>query len=99
MFFLFQLKLSTLELDDHARDKFLRLVGDRYNPKTDVLTIVTDRCPMKKQNYDYCMYVLTALFHESWVSKLFHGVGVYFGNYSEATTIIKKLSFVFNLTL
>ncbi|KAI5700518.1 hypothetical protein M8J76_010565 [Diaphorina citri] len=61
-----KLKLSTLELDDHARDKFLRLVGDRYNPKTDVLTIVTDRCPMKKQNYDYCMYVLTALFHESW---------------------------------
>uniref|UniRef100_A0A8D8QNG4 28S ribosomal protein S35, mitochondrial n=1 Tax=Cacopsylla melanoneura TaxID=428564 RepID=A0A8D8QNG4_9HEMI len=61
-----KLKLSCMELDDHARDKFLRLVGPRYNPKTDELTIVTDRCPLRKQNYDYSMYVLTALFHESW---------------------------------
>lgn len=61
-----KLKLSTLDLDVHARDKFLRLVGERYDEKTDELTIVTDRCPLKKQNYDYCIYVLTALFHESW---------------------------------
>ncbi|XP_058463604.1 small ribosomal subunit protein mS35 [Malaya genurostris] len=60
-----QLKLETLKLDKHARDKFLRLVGDRYNSDTDVLTLVTDRCPLKKQNYDYAMYLLTALFHES----------------------------------
>ncbi|XP_058834848.1 small ribosomal subunit protein mS35 [Topomyia yanbarensis] len=60
-----QLKLESLKLDKHARDKFLRLVGDRHNADTDVLTLVTDRCPLKKQNYDYAMYLLTALFHES----------------------------------
>ena len=26
------------------------------------------RCPLKKQNYDYAMYLLTALYYESWVS-------------------------------
>lgn len=61
-------KLSKLKLDAHAKDKFLRLVGDRYDEKTDYVTIVTDRCPMVKQNYDYAMYLITALYHESWVS-------------------------------
>uniref|UniRef100_A0A0K8TT09 Putative 28s ribosomal protein s35 mitochondrial n=1 Tax=Tabanus bromius TaxID=304241 RepID=A0A0K8TT09_TABBR len=64
-----RIKLSTLKLDDHARDKFLRLVGERYNPENDVLTIVTDRCPLRKQNYDYAMYLLTALYHESWITE------------------------------
>lgn len=58
-------KLSLLPLDKHARDKFLRLVRERYNPETDLLTIVTDRCPLKQQNYDYAQYLITALFHES----------------------------------
>lgn len=62
-----KVKLSRLPLDEHARDKFLRLVGDRYNESTDTLTIVTDRCPLRQQNYDYAMYLLTAVFHESWV--------------------------------
>lgn len=62
-----RLKLSNLPLDKHAKDKFLRLVGERYNSETDVLTIVADRCPLKKQNYDYAQYLITALFHESWV--------------------------------
>ncbi|KAF2892771.1 hypothetical protein ILUMI_13406 [Ignelater luminosus] len=61
-----KVKLSRIPLDEHAKDKFLRLVGDRYNESTDMLTIVTDRCPLRKQNYDYAMYLLTALFHESW---------------------------------
>uniref|UniRef100_A0A1L8DRJ5 Putative mitochondrial ribosomal protein s28 n=1 Tax=Nyssomyia neivai TaxID=330878 RepID=A0A1L8DRJ5_9DIPT len=61
--------LSRLPLDRHARDKFLRLVGDRYNAENDELTIVTDRCPLRKQNYDYAMYLITALFHESWVKE------------------------------
>lgn len=61
-----RVKLSDLELDYHARDKLLRLAGDRYDPATDVLTIVTDRCPLKKQNYDYAHYLLTAVYHESW---------------------------------
>lgn len=63
------MKLSTLNLDAHAKDKFLRLVGDRYNPETDDITIVTDRCPLRKQNYDYAQYLITALFHESWIKE------------------------------
>lgn len=54
-----KLKLDRLNLDKHARDKFLRLVGERYNAETEELTIVTDRCPLKKQNYDYAIYLLT----------------------------------------
>lgn len=62
-----KIKLSSLSMDSHARDKFLRLVEDRYDESTDTLTIVADRCPTRKQNYDYAMYLLTALYHESWV--------------------------------
>ncbi len=58
-------KLNKLKLDAHAKDKFIRLVGDRYDKKSGMLTIVTDRCPLKKQNYDYAMYLITALYHES----------------------------------
>ncbi|KAJ8895674.1 hypothetical protein PR048_001010 [Dryococelus australis] len=61
-----KIKLKDLMLDKHANDKFLRLVGDRYNPDTDVVTIMTDRCPLRQQNYDFAMYILTALYHESW---------------------------------
>lgn len=43
----------------------IRLVGERYDEESDTLTIVTDRCPMRKQNHDYGIYVLTALYHES----------------------------------
>lgn len=60
-----KVKLATLQLDEHAKDKFLRLVKERYNADTDEVTIVTDRCPLKKQNYDYAFYLLTALCHES----------------------------------
>ncbi|XP_060535898.1 small ribosomal subunit protein mS35 isoform X2 [Cylas formicarius] len=58
-------RLSTLNLNERAKDKFLRLVGERYNQENDMVTIVTDRCPLKSQNYDYAMYLLTALYHES----------------------------------
>lgn len=60
-----KLKLSSLNLDKHARDKMIRLVGERYDEESDTLTIVTDRCPTRKQNHDYGVYVLTALYHES----------------------------------
>lgn len=60
-----KVKLAQLNLDEHARDKFLRLVKARYNKETDEVTIVTDRCPLRKQNFDYAMYLLTALCHES----------------------------------
>jgi len=60
-----KMKVSRLNLKKHAHDKFLRLVGERYNAETDELTITTDRCPLKRQNYDYAIYLLTALYHES----------------------------------
>lgn len=40
---LFQVELSSIDLDEHARDKLLRLVGDRYDPKTGILTLQLDR--------------------------------------------------------
>lgn len=61
-----RVKLSTLNLDKHARDKFLRLIGDRYDEATDLVTITADRCPVRKQNYDYVNYLLTACYHEAW---------------------------------
>lgn len=64
----FQIKLKHLHLDAHAKDKFLRLVGKRHDPETDYVTLTTDSCPLKKQNYDYAQYLLTALMYESWVS-------------------------------
>ena len=61
-----RVKVSSLHLDTHAKDKLLRLVGDRYNPETDIVTVVADKCPTRKQNLDYVNYLLTALFHVSW---------------------------------
>ncbi|KAL4005504.1 hypothetical protein ACER0C_005217 [Sarotherodon galilaeus] len=61
-----RVKLSSLNLDDHARKKMIKLVGERYCKNTDVLTIKTDSCPLRQQNYDYAMYLLTVLYHESW---------------------------------
>jgi hypothetical protein len=65
---LLQVKLGRLPLNAHVKDKLLRLVGERYNPENDVLTIMTDRCPLRQQNLDYALYLLTTLFYESWVS-------------------------------
>lgn len=63
-----KLKMSKLPLDYHAKDKMKRILGpQRYNEKTDLITITADRCPLKKQNYDYALYLLTAVFYESWV--------------------------------
>lgn len=67
-----RLKLSTLNLDAHAKDKLLRLLGNKYDPESDYITITTDRCPSRKQNMDYAHYLLTAVYHESWVSFLFN---------------------------
>ncbi|XP_073400337.1 small ribosomal subunit protein mS35 isoform X2 [Dendrobates tinctorius] len=61
-----QVKLSSLNLDTHARRKLIKLVGPRYNPEDDTLTIRTDRCPVRKQNQDYALYLLTVLYHEAW---------------------------------
>jgi small subunit ribosomal protein S35 len=61
-----RVKLSSLGLDEYAKDKFLRLVAERYDKTTDWVTIVCDCCPLKKQNFDHAMYLITALVHESW---------------------------------
>ncbi|EMP38467.1 28S ribosomal protein S35 [Chelonia mydas] len=38
-----RVKLSKLNLDDHAKKKLIKLVGERYCKDTDMLTITTDR--------------------------------------------------------
>ncbi|XP_051545967.1 28S ribosomal protein S35, mitochondrial-like [Myxocyprinus asiaticus] len=65
-----KVKLSSLNLDDHARKKMIRLSGEHYCKDTDTLTITTDSCPLRQQNYDYAMYLLTVLYHESWKTEL-----------------------------
>lgn len=65
----FKFKVESLQLDDHARDKFIRLVRERYDPETDLVTIVVDRCPYREQNMDYGHYLMTALYHESWIQE------------------------------
>ncbi len=59
------MKLRSLKLDNHAKDKLLRLVKERYNLETDVLTIVSERCPLRMQNVNYVMYLLNVLVSES----------------------------------
>ncbi|RWS27465.1 28S ribosomal protein S35-like protein [Leptotrombidium deliense] len=61
-----KLKLSSLDLDYHAKDKLKRILNDRYDKNTDLITITADRCPLKGQNIDYAKYLLTACYFESW---------------------------------
>ncbi|XP_054054690.1 28S ribosomal protein S35, mitochondrial [Rissa tridactyla] len=65
-----KVKLSNLNLDDHAKKKLIKLVGERYCKDTDMLTITTDRCPLRRQNYDYGIHLLTVLYHESWKTEM-----------------------------
>lgn len=60
-----QVKLSALSLSPRAREKFIRLATNRYDEKTDMVTVITDRCHTRKQNLDYAFYLLTAIFHEA----------------------------------
>lgn len=69
--------MSSLELDDHAQDKLCRLLGDRFNPETGEITLVSERCPLRQQNHEHGQYLLTALYFESWVrSKPVHILGM-----------------------
>ena len=68
-----EFKLSDLPLDYHATDKLKRILNaqrSRYNLETGMVTLTADKCPLKKQNYDYLNYLLTACYFESWVSLL-----------------------------
>lgn len=60
-----KVRLSDLGLDYLSRDKFIRLVGDRYNKQTDEVVFESDKCPLKQQNLDYVHFLLTAVFFES----------------------------------
>lgn len=66
-----KVKLSQLQLDRHAKDKILRLLGNRYNSHTDIITIVADRCPTRKQNREYAEYLITAVYNEAWVKHFY----------------------------
>lgn len=74
-------KLSSLELDEHARDKMIRLLDTRYDPKTDLVTITTNGCPLKKQNIDYALYQLTICYFESWVNRVTSSVADFLISY------------------
>ncbi|XP_046446241.1 28S ribosomal protein S35, mitochondrial-like [Daphnia pulex] len=55
----FQVKSSSLKSYNHAKDKLLRLVKERY-------TIVSEQCPLRMQNFNYAMYLLNVFVSESW---------------------------------
>ncbi|CAG2108966.1 unnamed protein product [Medioppia subpectinata] len=59
------IKMCDLPLDSHATDKMKRLLRERYNKKTDTITITASKCPTRKQNYEYAVYLLTAVYFES----------------------------------
>ena len=71
----FRIKLNQLYLKPAAREKLIRLLGDRYEAETEEAVIVVDRCPYRKQNAEYFRYLITALYFESnktesWENKL-----------------------------
>ena len=66
--------LADLSLTVHARNKMIQLAGRRYDSETDTVTIVGKRCPTRKQNKQYAMYLLKVLYLESNVSTKYAGV-------------------------
>merc|ERR1712071_332606 len=56
--------IDSLNLDSHARDKFVRLVGERCDEASGLVTLTADRCPYRGQNLDYANYLMTALYYE-----------------------------------
>ncbi|XP_037093936.1 28S ribosomal protein S35, mitochondrial-like [Pollicipes pollicipes] len=60
-----RLPVDRLLLTPADRDKLLRLVGERFDVQTGLLTLVADRCPYRRQNRDYALYLLTVLYFES----------------------------------
>ena len=61
-------KLDDLKLNKRAEFKFKELVGERYDKKTKMVTIESERCPYRQQNEDYAFYLLTTLYFESQVN-------------------------------
>lgn len=63
-----EINISELKLDEHAKDKLIKLLEHRYNPKTGLISIETQDCPFKEQNLELAIYQLTACYFEAWVS-------------------------------
>lgn len=63
-----QVSLRSLSLSKRAHKKMALLAGRRYDPKTDTITLVGKRCPTRKQNKEYVMYLLKVLYLEANVS-------------------------------
>nr|XP_022287065.1 28S ribosomal protein S35, mitochondrial-like [Crassostrea virginica] len=57
--------LSVLKMDEHSVIKMKKLAGDRMDEKAMTLQLKSDRCPVRKQNLDFNIYTLTALYFES----------------------------------
>ena len=64
-----QVDLSRIKFrDDKARQKMILLAGRRYDASSNMLTLVGDRCPTRKQNKDHLIYLIKVLYLESHVS-------------------------------
>lgn len=57
--------LSVLKFDEHSVTKIKKLAGDKMDEKAMTLQLKSDRCPVRKQNFDFNVYTLTALYYES----------------------------------
>jgi len=98
--------LSSLEFDDHARDKIIRLLGHRYDVESDMVSLICDRCPYRGQNLDYARYLVTALYFESyridaWEQKEHADHNAYSANPeavdSESSEFVRSLEDVLNV--
>lgn len=59
------ISLNDLMLSEHAKNKMIQLAGYRYNHDKKTIRLVGKRCPTRKQNLDYVMYLLKVLYLES----------------------------------
>jgi hypothetical protein len=64
------LKLSALRLPPNVAARFVELVGPRYDPETDIVTIVSRKKPNAALNKAYTIHLLHALLSEAWKADL-----------------------------
>ncbi|EDV20498.1 uncharacterized protein TRIADDRAFT_31814 [Trichoplax adhaerens] len=60
-----EVNINDLPLNESARKRLMALAGNYYDAETNLLTLVGNKCPTRKQNREYVMYLLTALILES----------------------------------
>jgi small subunit ribosomal protein S35 len=54
-----------LKLPPRSKKKMMLLAGDKYNPKTDEITLLGQECPTRQQNTEYVIYLMKVLYMES----------------------------------